>query len=315
MNGNPRCGAQTPDEPPGAFDWWVIAAILAAAGALAYIYSNGLPLINGLIALAKGSAVVLPSAMLAASAAGALAVLALVGYYLLQPDGCIVPKQQTQAVCGSGIVESTVDLTSTAVAVFAPFARGPAFAFDIVVKTIYWFLVTQNAQWVLCNPIGAAMLRCLIENKVSCAARIGAAIGAIAGAIPGIVLGFLAGAAIASLACGPFVLLCLLLALIVAAIIAAAITYAGAMVGGWIGAGIAELANDDAVGDTAKSLSPGAIVTVRGDWTRDADVGYNTLFYTTAIGRNGMFPTPPSYTTADADSTPADDCPIAPVIT
>jgi hypothetical protein len=42
------------------------------------------------------------------------------------------------------------------------------------------------------------------------------------------------------------------------------------------------------------------------------NLGNNTLLYTTAINRTGQFGSGPPYTTANADSTAADDCPIAP---
>lgn len=313
MTDAPHCGAQTPDEPGSPFDWPVLAGIAAYGGAVYGAYQYGVPLINGLIHLAYGYAPLLPSSAIAASVAGALAVLAVVGYYLLQPDGCIVSKQKTQPVCLSGLVETVTDEGSTAVKILAPFARGPAFSFDVVVKTAYWDLVANNAQWVNCNQLGAALLRCLVEDPGSCGARIGAAVGAVAGAVGGIVLGFLAAAAIVSLGCGPFALLCLLLALIVAAIVAAAVTYGGAVVGGWVGGAIGA-AGSDPVGDVAATLKPGAIVTVHGDWTRDRTYGFNELFYVTSLARNGDFATPPSYTTADADSTPPDDCPIAPPV-
>ena len=313
MSFPPRCGAQTPDEPASPFDWWVIAGIGAYGGAVYGAYKVGVPGINALIHLAYGQAPIIPSIGIAAAVAGALIVLGVVAYYLLQPDGCVVPKPRTQAICLSGIVETVTDQTSTAVNILAPFARPPAYAFDVVVKSTYWSYVTQNAQWVNCNRLGAAMLRCLVEDPAACAAKIGAAVGAVAGAVGGIIVGFLAAAAIGSLACGPFALLCLILALIVAAIVAAAITYGGAMVGGWIGGAIGA-AGEDPVEEQAKALKAGTIVTVRGEWTRDPTYGFNELFYVTSLGRNGDFPTPPSYTTADADSTPADDCPIAPPV-
>jgi hypothetical protein len=86
------------------------------------------------------------------------------------------------------------------------------------------------------------------------------------------------------------------------------------MIGGWIGGGIAAATADGSVEDQAKALKPGTIVTVHGDWTRDRTYGFNELFYVTSLARNGEFATPPSYTTADADSTAADDCPIAPPV-
>ncbi len=68
-----------------------------------------------------------------------------------------------------------------------------------------------------------------------------------------------------------------------------------------------------------ESTTGTAIITGRGrcirvppDFVKDPDPGYNELFYVTAINRTGDFGTPPSYTNADADSTPADDCPLVP---
>jgi len=251
-----------------------------------------------------------PNSALAAPAAGAFAVLALLAYYAFTADGCIVPKPKSIKICISGIVEQTVDLSSTAVLILAPFALGPNGAFDVVVKSKYWDRVTENAFWVFCSKKGAAVLRCIVKDKTSCAARVGSLIGGVAGAVAGVALGFLASLIPAALSCAIFLIfawLCFLIALIVSAIVAAATTYVGAVIGGWLGVLATSLA-DDPVGDEWHSISPGTIVTVRGDWTTDPDVGNNELFYTTAIHRTGQFATPPSYTTADADSTADDDC-------
>ncbi len=72
---------------------------------------------------------------IASAAAGALAVLALVVYYLLRPDGCVRSKPKSESICCSGIVEQITDLASAAVQWLAPFAIGPSFMFDVVVKT------------------------------------------------------------------------------------------------------------------------------------------------------------------------------------
>lgn len=307
----PMCGAQMPSGVPDPFDWWPFAAAGVVGAALAYVYANGIPLINGIIAALTGAAPVLPSIGLAASFAGAAAIFTLVLYYALKPDGCIRSTPKGQAICLSGIVEDTVDLSDTAVAVLAPFAMGPAGMFDLVVKSIYFHYVTTNAYWVYCNPLGAAMLPCIIKSKTACGAKIGALIGAAVGAVAGIVIGFIAAAAIGCAASGPFYLLCLLVALLIAAIVAAAITYAGAMIGGWIGQGIAALGSDP-VGDAWEALEPGAIVTTKGNWVTNSDIGNNELFYTTFIGRTGDFAHGPSFTNAEADTTAAADCPIAP---
>jgi hypothetical protein len=101
------------------------------------------------------------------------------------------------------------------------------------------------------------------------------------------------------------------LVLIVAAIVAAVVALVGAMIGGWVGQAIAS-AGSDPVGDAWKGLEPGAIVTVKGNWVTDPDIGNNELYYTTDINRTGQVANPPSYTTMDADGTRADDCPLAP---
>ena len=57
-----------------------------------------------------------------------------------------------------------------------------------------------------------------------------------------------------------------------------------------------------------EAFEAGTIVTVHGEWVHDQDFGYNTFFWVTSINRNGKFPSGPSYSTQDADSTTTDDC-------
>ncbi len=306
MSTPPICGAQQPSPISGPFDWapFVAAGTAATLTGLAYAIGKALiPALYGPIVFTAG-------------AAGAGAILALVLYYAFKPDGCIRSTPKGEPICFSGIVEDTADMSSTAVAILAPFAMGPSGLFDVVVKSVYWHYVTQNSFWVYCDSVGAAMLPCLIKSKTACGAKIGSLVGVMAGAVGGAVLGYLAGAALAgALGCaalGPFLfLLCLLVVLIVAAIVGAAVAYGGAVVGGWIGEAIAS-AGSDPVGDEWKGLEAGTIVTVKGNWVTDPDIGNNELLYTTDINRTGQFAGPPSYTTADADMTAADDCPIAP---
>jgi hypothetical protein len=305
MSTPPICGAQQPATVPGSFDWPPFVAAGTAATLVGIAYGIGKALIPS----------VFGPAVFTAGAAGAGAILALVLYYALKPDGCIRPTSKGEPICISGIVEDTADTSSTAVAVLAPFAMGPAGLFDLVVKSIYWHYVTQNSFWVYCNSKGASMLPCIIKSKTACGAKIGSLVGATAGAVGGAILGYLAGAALgAAIGCaasGPFYLLCLLLVLIVAAIVGAVVAYAGSVIGGWIGEGVASTGGDP-VGDAWKGLDPGTIVTVKGNWVTDPDIGNNELLYTTDINRTGQFATGPSYLTSDADSTAADDCPIAP---
>jgi hypothetical protein len=307
MSTAPICGAQQPSPVPGSFDWWVLGApaIVASAGGAGYALGN----------LLFGSAV-FGASTFTGGVAGAAAIFVLVLYYALQPDGCIRSTTKGEPICLSGIVQDTVDTSSSAaVAILAPFAMGPAGLFDLVVKTVYWHYVTQNAFWVFCDDKGASMLPCIIKSKTACGAKIGSLIGVTVGAIAGAFAGYFAAAAVGiAIGCGasgPFYLFCLIICLIIAAIVAAAVAIVGAMIGGWIGQGIAS-AGSDPVGDSWKGLDPGAIVTVKGNWVTEPTVGNNQLFYTTDISRTGQFATQPSYTTADADSTPADDCPINP---
>ncbi len=301
----PICGAQQPSTVPGSFDWPPLAALGTAATLVGLGYKIGTALISSVSG---------PLAFTAA-AAGAAAIFALVLYYALQPDGCIRSTPKSQPICVSGIVQDTQDLSSTAVDILAPFVMGPSGFFDVVVKSIYWHYVTQNSYWVYCNAIGAAMLRCMIKSKTACGGKIGALVGAAVGAIGGAILGYLAaaalGAAIGCAASGPFYLLCLLLVLIVAAIVGAAVAYAGAVLGGLAGEGIAS-AGGDPVGDAWKGLDAGAIVTVKGNWVTDPGIGNNELLYTTDINRTGQSSDGPVFTTANADATAPDDCPIAP---
>ncbi len=303
----PACGPQQPGTVPSPFKWQGIVAATTAAAIVAALIKWGAPLATGL-GVTIGTFVV--------AAAGALSILALVFYYAFQADGCILSATHGEPICLSGIVQDTTDESSTVVSVLAPFAEGPASLFDVVVKTIYLGYVATNSYFVYCNNAGAPMLPCVIKSKTACGAKIGALVGAAAGAVGGAIVGAIAATAItAAAACAAsliFYLLCVLLAIIVAAIVGAAIAYAGAALGGLAGEGIADAANSDPVGDTWKTLQPGAIVTVKGNWITDPDIGNNELFYTSSINRTGQFATPPDYTTANADSTAPDDCPINP---
>lgn len=309
----PSCGAQQPGNVPTPFDWWPFVAAPIIAGALAFIIKAGIPIINGIVGATSATAF----GVLAAAAAGAAAIATLVLYFVLQADGCIRAVPKGENICLSGIVNDTTDENSTVVDVLAPFAMGPAGVFDVVVKSIYWKYVTQNSYWVYCNNVGAAMLPCIIKSETACGGHIGSLVGVTAGAIGGIILGYFAAAAVASaLGCVAtliFYLLCLLVCLIIAAIVAAAVAYAGAVIGGWAGEGIAAAANaNNPVVNTWEGLNPGDIVTVQGNWVTDSSIGNDELFFTSSIGQTGNVGTPPPYTTAQADATAADDCPIAP---
>src|SRR5664280_183334 len=175
MSTPPICGAQQPSPVPSSFDWWPFAAAgtVAAGAGLAYGIGKALiPSVFGPITFT-------------AAAAGAAAIFTLVLYYALKPDGCIRSLPKGEPICLSGVVQDTVDESSTAVAILAPFAMGPAGLFDVVVKSIYWHYVTQNSYWVYCDDLGAAMLPCIIKSKTACGAKIGSLVGAVVGAVAG----------------------------------------------------------------------------------------------------------------------------------
>ncbi len=304
-----HCGPQQPGEVEGPFDWAAFTAIAAAAsifiGALSSSAVTGF--LNGIIAAFAGSAPA-TTAGLGGPLLGVLAIIALVSYFLFQPDGCIVPNKGKIA-CASGIVEQTADLSSTALAVLAPFAVTAAGEFYLVVRTNHQHLIATDAGFVVCNGRSEPMLRCLVRSSFSCGARVGAAVGAIAGGVAGLVLGYLAGAAIASLACGPLAWLCLIIALIVAAIIAAAATYAGAMAGGWVGGAIGAAVGSDPE-EAFDALRVGDLVTARGHWNTNPDFGNNEFYYTTQIDLMGHLDASPSYAATDADTHAPDNCGI-----
>jgi hypothetical protein len=307
----PKCGAVQPSGIPDPFDWWPFVVLPIVGGIAAGVYAGGVPILNGVLMSLTGLASMAASLPLTSAVAGAAGILTLFMFFALKPDGCIRPTPKGQAVCFSGIVEDTADLSDAAIAVLAPFAMGPSALFNVVLKSTYWFLAEKNAFWVYCSQAGSPMLPCVVRSSTACGAKVGSLIGGVAGGVAGIVLGFLAGTLLGCAVTGPFYLFCMLLALIVAAVIAAVTTYVAGMVGGWIGQAFAAAASDP-VGDAWDGLSPGAIVTVKGNWVTNSDIGNNELFYTTGIHRTGKFPKKPPYTAAQADDTAADDCPVAP---
>lgn len=301
------CEWQTPGNVPGSFDWWLFGTLGTIAGVGAYIVSNGIPVISALVGLGAG----VGSIGLAGSAGGAIAVLGLVGYHLLKPDGCIRSKPQSKNICCSGLVERVKDGHSGWTMFLAPYALGPSKTFDLVLKQHYLHLITEDADFIICSDIHVPLLRCVVKNSLACAAKIGAAIGAVIGAVIGTVVGYMVGAAAlaACLAAGPAAPLCMIAALLIAFLVSAAITQAGAMIGGWIGAAIGSIGEDE-VEETAKSLEGGTFTTVRGDWTKNPTDGHNELYFVTSLGLNGMVDFSPPYSVSDADDTPQDDCPI-----
>jgi hypothetical protein len=315
----PPCGAQQPGTVGSQFSWWPFVAAPIAGGAVIYVATHGIPIINGIVGATTSTAF----GVLASAAAGVAAIWTTILYFVLQPNGCIRSVSNGEPICISGIVNDTTDMNSTAIDILAPFAMGPGGMFDVVVRTPYLYYVSYQALWVFCDDAmpPAPMMMCLVKSITGCGGQVGSVVGAVVGGVAGIIAGYVAAAAVAgALGCAAtliFYLLCLLVVLIVAAIVAAAVTYGGSLVGGWAGEAITAATNgSNPVNAAWESLSPGDIVTVNGNWvtasTTGSNVGNNELFYVTSIGRNGQMSSGAPYTTAQADANPPDDCPNPP---
>jgi hypothetical protein len=304
----PTCGAQQPGNVPSPFDWWPIASAGVIAGIAIPVYTNGIPIINGIIHAISGAAPLLPGVGVVSAFVGAAAVLALVAYFALQPDGCIRSLPQNVPVCLSGLVQYTTDTSSDAIDALAPFAIPPLGYFDVVVDPAYWDFVTKDAFWVNCTPAGGAMIRCVVKDDAACGGKIGALAGAALGAIAGTVLGYLAGLACALT--GALIVLCIIAAFLVAA----AVTYLGAMIGGWIGEAIGSAGSGSEPDSQWPSLEAGVYVTVKGNLATEPSAGYNELLYVTNIAPSMQFlPVPSTGYTADDAHTAfmtvgGDDC-------
>src|SRR5262249_15665755 len=97
MSTPPICGAQQPTPIPGPFDWTVFTAIATAAGFIGGAYALAQAIPGILSALGVGATT------FTAAAAGAGAIVALVVYYALKPDGCIRSTPKGEPICLSGI--------------------------------------------------------------------------------------------------------------------------------------------------------------------------------------------------------------------
>jgi hypothetical protein len=163
-----------------------------------------------------------------ASAAGAVATLATVAVFYWKR--CLEDPDR-QPACSAGVINSVVNAFSSAADELFPFSAMHDRA-DVVVKSVYWFLVEANAQLVDCaqDADQSPIIRCYYRTDEVCSAGLGATIGGTAGAVGGVLLGAIAGAAI-----GCVTILFCILALLAALVVAAASVLAGAFVGGQLG--------------------------------------------------------------------------------
>lgn len=219
---------------------------------------------------------------------------------------CGAPTFGTMA-CISGVVNSVEPGLSTAHSVLFGFTGNQPRA-DVVVKSMYWPLVTQgNPGFVLCAPCGncaasvepsdpsngcSPEIPCFYHSSKVCGAALGGALGATIGAAVGAALGIIAAIALmgafSCAATGPLVWACwlvLLLALIVAIAVTAAVALIGAMAGSLVG----QAASGGASAPTSDgaALTPGTYVSVMGNLAAAPQAnGANSIWFAGWIPNN-----------------------------
>jgi hypothetical protein len=171
---------------------------------------------------------------------------------------------------------------------------------DVVVKSIYWPVVTLNSpSYIPCAPCDncpasvlpastingcSPEIPCFYHSSKVCTAAEAAAIGATVGAAIGAVLGVIAAIALMSaLGCAatgilaPFCWLVLLLAVLVAIAVTAAVALIGAMAG----SGIGEAVNSGSTQPGGSvALTVGAYVSVMGNLVQASQaLGANTIWF------------------------------------
>jgi hypothetical protein len=243
-----------------------------------------------------------------AAVVGAVITIAIVfDYYRLR---CL-NNPQTLSACSAGVIQNIVPAFSSATDEIFPFTAMHD-RIDVVVKCVYWFLVENNAAWVICNTDGdtSPILRAYYKSTRVCAAGAGSVAGAVVGGVVGIFLGVLAGGAIASLACGPFAWLCLILALIVALVVAAVCALAGALAGGQIGKAVAS--GGPPAADDGSTLSIKDYVTTSGGTLASGDdEGARVYWFVTMTTLHGISMAPSPFSHKDPDAMlMMDACPV-----
>jgi hypothetical protein len=244
---------------------------------------------------------------LGAVAGGAAVLITVFAFYF---DRCLNKPDGLNA-CSAGVVNEIVEAFNEGADELFPFTAMHD-RVDVVVKSNYWHLVQNNAEFVKCasDPLSSPIIQGLYETPEVCAAGLGATIGALVGAIGGIILGILLGAALGCAATGPFYLLCLLLAIIIAAIVAAVIALIGAFIGGQIGKAIAEETTPSA--SDGNALQTGDYVTTKGNLAIIGNFdGARVYWFVTETTLHGRSTGSPQFSHTDPDTNlTTDACPI-----
>jgi hypothetical protein len=215
-------------------------------------------------------------------------------------------------VCSAGVIEASFAAFSSVTDQIFAFAATHD-RIDVVVKSIYWDLVSKDAPYVNCAPNNdppyddkSPMLSEFYHNDAVCRAGLGGSIGALAGGVAGTFLGVLAAGAIASLSCGPFAWLCAILAIVVAIIVAVVSAVIGAVVGSQIGRAAdpsRALPIDPTAPDFPSSLSVGDYVSTSGTLMSDSDAnGMYVYWFVDNTHRHGQSPNKPPFSYKDPDA-------------
>src|SRR5205085_634041 len=185
-NGKPTCG------PQGKPTDDVLTVILAVLGLAGTIFGLVKALSTTTIWTFLGISAPVGVWLAAAAAALAAEVTVFVFYYkrcLENPVGL--------AACSAGVVNGIEESFNSAADELFPFTAMHD-RVDVVVKSMYWFLVQNGAFFIKCagDALGSPMIQSFYESDEACGAGLGSAIGGGIGAVGGILLGVLAGAAI-----------------------------------------------------------------------------------------------------------------------
>jgi|SRR5215831_4520524 len=295
-NGKPTCG---PQGKPTDDVLTLILAILGGIGTLASIIKA---LLSGSLVTILG--ITAPASVWLAAVAAALAteVIVFSFYYkrcLENPPG--------EAQCSAGVVNGIEDSFNSAADEIFPFTAQHK-RVDVVVKSMYWFLVQNLAFFIKCakDPAGSPMIQSFYETDEVCAAGLGSTIGGGIGVIGGILLGVLAGAAIG---CAT-IILCLL-ALIVALIVAAVTVLVGAFLGGQIGKAVSNNSRPLPTGPGNAPIQVGDYITTKGNLITSGDFdGARVYWFVTDTTLHGRSTGTPEFSFTDPDTNlTMDACP------
>lgn len=266
----PTCGSQG---EPADNNLTVTVGILGILGGLASVIK-----LVGAAESFQFAGVAASAGIWAAAGLAALAGIVYVGYSFY--DNCIKDYPGIDPACISGVVDTIVPSFNSDADILFPF-RAEHPRLNVVTRSFYWEILSQDAQTIYCNNDAerSPMVLTFYHSDLVCAAGLGSTIGAVAGGIGGII----AGAAVAALICASVVLsVVCIIALIVAAIIALAGVLAGASIGGNFAKWLMEGSEDNPVANT---IDRGNYVTINGNLALNGNYGNARVFWFSTLNK------------------------------